>query len=144
MPSLERVVHIRPIITRHAGIEYEELGAGGGHGDLDQIHELELNDVATVGSLMELCQTRLKHKPELKDKVLAWLYKTVQQKASFVKVDITSFLEALYPGDEDHLADVPLDRLVLALQRLVEERPSNDLPKSNRIVWSLHMWFAIH
>jgi len=56
----EDVVWITPIITRtNTGEDVPELGAGGGGGDLDQIHELELNDTAAVGRLMTLCSTKI-------------------------------------------------------------------------------------
>lgn len=37
-------VRITPIVSRHKGIEIAELGAGGGHGDLNQQHELECDN----------------------------------------------------------------------------------------------------
>lgn len=48
-------VFIKPIITRDkTGVEVPELGAGGGKGDLYQIHELELPDEITVQRLEEI------------------------------------------------------------------------------------------
>ena len=94
--STENVVNITPIITRHAGHEYAEAGAGGGHGDLSQIHELELTDVAAVGSLMELCGKHLQDKPELLQRVLGWLGKSVKSGGRNVRIDTERFFEAVY------------------------------------------------
>jgi len=133
----ESVVNITPIVTRHAGVEYQELGAGGGHGDLDQIHELELNDISAVGSLMELCSKRLQDKPELLQKILAWLGKSVKQGGRDVRIDTARFFETLY-GEEglEALEDVPLDRLVNALEALVQEQAQHDAPQPRHIVSS--------
>lgn len=135
--STEKVIRITPIVTRHAGIEYAELGAGGGHGDLDQIHELELNDLSAIGSLMELCSTRLSNQPELRSKVFEWLGKSVKQGGRNVKIDTTAFFDALHEGDEegvDELDSVPLDRLVTALGRLVSEEVKEKKVQATSIV----------
>ncbi|EEA21635.1 DNA repair protein, putative [Talaromyces marneffei ATCC 18224] len=48
----KKSVYITPIVTRdRTGIEVPELGAGGGKGDLYQIHELELPDELTLRKL---------------------------------------------------------------------------------------------
>ena len=66
----EDVVWITPIITRTSnGADVPELGAGGGGGDLEQIHELELNDTAAVGRLITLCSSRIQD-PQLLAKVI--------------------------------------------------------------------------
>ncbi|KAI9705946.1 MAG: Protein artemis [Candelina mexicana] len=50
------VVTITPIISRlSTGAELPELGAGGGGGDLNETHELELDDAGEVGMLLKLC-----------------------------------------------------------------------------------------
>lgn len=138
LTKAENVVQIMPIVTRYKGVEYMEIGVGGGHGDLDQIHELELNDLNTVGTLMELCHNRLPVRPDILEKITNWLEKSVQQGASNVKLDTEAFYDAL--GDSSQtkeLEEVPLDRLIIALERLVsEKKPKADLP-SKRIVSSL-------
>lgn len=51
-------VRIVPIISRLAtGEEIPELGAGGGHGDLAQWHELDLSDHSAAMSLLSLCSS---------------------------------------------------------------------------------------
>lgn len=57
----ENVVWITPVITRTStGADVPELGAGGGGGDLDHVNELELNDTAAVGRLINLCSTKIR------------------------------------------------------------------------------------
>jgi hypothetical protein len=51
----KKSVYITPIVTRDkTGIELPEIGAGGGKGDLYQIHELELPDEITLRKLEAL------------------------------------------------------------------------------------------
>ena len=51
----KKSVYIKPIVTRDkTGIEVPEIGAGGGKGDLYQIHELELPDEITLQKLETL------------------------------------------------------------------------------------------
>ncbi|PNS21578.1 Protein artemis [Sphaceloma murrayae] len=126
----ENVVQLVPIVTRHKGVEYMETGVGGGHGDLDQVHELELNDLNTIGALVELCQKRLYNRPDVLQKVITWLEESVKQGASNVKLDTEAFYDALEDGSQTReLEEVPIDRLILALERLVsEKKPKAALP----------------
>lgn len=130
---------ITPIVTRHKGVDYAEMGAGGGQGDLDQIHELELLDIAAVGNLIEYCNQRLQDKPELQQKVLAWLAKSVKQGGQNVRIDTAGFFEALYGDNEDADAidNAPLDRLINALEVLVAGKPKDETPLARHIVRSL-------
>ena len=61
----ENLVHIKPIISRHEGRAMFEAGLGGGQGDLDQIHELELGDAEAIEKLIALCQQKMKDKAAL-------------------------------------------------------------------------------
>jgi DNA cross-link repair 1C protein len=62
-PNMVRIV---PIITRLPnGGEVHEMGIGGGKGDLDQSHELKIDDANTLGALMQLCATRIPNQDEL-------------------------------------------------------------------------------
>lgn len=132
------MVYITPIVTRHDGIEYAEMGAGGGHGDMNQIHELELDDVAAVGSLMELCSEKLQDKPQLLSKVLQWLAKSVKQGGRNVKLDTAAFFDTIYGGnDVEDGDDVPLDRLVTALEKLVQEEKKEVTEPQSRSIVSL-------
>ena len=54
------VVNITPIISRLSnGAELPEIGAGGGGGDLNETHELELDDAGAVGMLLKLCTDKV-------------------------------------------------------------------------------------
>ncbi|GAB1216408.1 hypothetical protein ATERTT37_005622 [Aspergillus terreus] len=53
-------VYITPIVNRTAdGTRIPEVGAGGGGGDLYQVHELELPDQSAVEQLEKLCLERV-------------------------------------------------------------------------------------
>ncbi|KAF2219497.1 beta-lactamase-like protein [Elsinoe ampelina] len=132
----ENVIQIMPIVTRYKGVEYMEMGVGGGHGDLDQVHELELNDLNTVGALVELCQKRLQDRPEVLDKVKKWLADCVQQGATNIKLDTEAFYDALEDGSQTKdLDEIPLDRLITALEKLVSEKKTKTELPSKRITF---------
>lgn len=81
------VVRILPIVTRlRDGTEIGEIGAGGGKGDLDQVHELEATDAAAIGNLMQLCATELKD-PEKLLEVLAYLSKALSSDTGKLTLD---------------------------------------------------------
>lgn len=146
MLFVEEVCFINPIITRFQGMEIDETCPGGGAGDLDQIHELELNDIAAVGNLMELCNQKLSGRPELLQKVLAWLAQSVKQGGSNVRVDTMAFFNALYGNDNanNEIDDVPLDRLVGALESLVQQparKEPSPLAKRITFPYSRHSSF---
>jgi hypothetical protein len=62
----KNVVRILPIVSRlENGTEMHELGMGGGKGDLDQVHELEVNDASTLAALMHLCSSKVKDRDVL-------------------------------------------------------------------------------
>lgn len=135
------VIEIRPIITRHRGIEYGELGAGGGHGDLDQVHELELDDVDTLYKLFDLCSRKLTSRPDLLEKVRGWITKGLETGTSSLRLDTTAFLDVVaaaqrpdlkatgrHQADEAHVNlgssnadEISLDRFVSALEAMFVE-----------------------
>ncbi|KAF2846927.1 hypothetical protein T440DRAFT_501473 [Plenodomus tracheiphilus IPT5] len=87
MDRNDKCVHIIPIVTRTNGADIAELGAGGGHGDLDQKEELETSDLANIRQLMELCAASIKDE-ELRTKVLALLELNVQDGNGKLEVDL--------------------------------------------------------
>lgn len=119
-PVIEKnpqVVSIIPIVTRlESGVEIGELGAGGGKGDLNQIHELEINDSNSVGQLMQLCSTELED-PELLSKVLYVLSSTTNETKNRILLD-TSLPGNDLHGDTSLLRDIPLQELVSILARI--------------------------
>ncbi|KAF2112199.1 beta-lactamase-like protein [Lophiotrema nucula] len=84
--SATNVIHIIPIITRVNGTEIAELGAGGGKGDLDVGDDLETDNAADIGKLMELCAATIED-PELCSKVLAWLEQTLNEGHGKIELD---------------------------------------------------------
>lgn len=61
-----KTVYITPIVNRTKdGTEIPEVGAGGGIGDLYQIHELELPDETTLAELENLCLKHISDKERL-------------------------------------------------------------------------------
>lgn len=132
----ESIVRITPIVTRHNGVEYAEMGAGGGNGDLNQVHELEMDDVSALGSLMALCNDKLKDRPEMRQKVLDWLFQSAQRGGRNIKLDTATFFEALHEGDDavNELDEIPLDRLVLALEKLTKPKAETEAPPECSIV----------
>lgn len=99
-------VYIKPIVTRdRTGIEVPELGAGGGKGDLYQIHELELPDEITLQKLEALLSEHITDESVL------------SQTKDLLKLAFTSKQRALsldeYGLAED--ADIPLKELASML-----------------------------
>jgi hypothetical protein len=109
----DSTVRIVPIITRLEGdIEVQELGVGGGKGDLDQVHELDMQDVAALESLLTLCGSRIKD-DEVRAKVSAMLISSHRSRRGRMLLD-----RAVTGKDfEADSPDMKLDRLV---DRLVE------------------------
>lgn len=63
MKDKKNVVRILPIISRLPnGNEMHELGLGGGKGDLNQAHELEINDANVLRQFMEYCIAKIEDK----------------------------------------------------------------------------------
>lgn len=58
-------VRITPIVSRYNGMDVSEIGLGGGLGDLEQHHELDLTAPDTIYQLMGYCVSRLQAQPEL-------------------------------------------------------------------------------
>jgi DNA cross-link repair 1C protein len=107
-PNMVRIV---PIITRLPnGVEMHEMGIGGGKGDLDQKHELRIDDASALGALMQLCATQIPNQEEL--------------------LEVYSLLTTAFRPDrspeclnlEEDLDNVRLDQLVNVLKRIFTEK----------------------
>ena len=114
-------VRITPIISRHDGVEMAELGAGGGKGDLDQQHELEVGDAGTLGMLMSLCATKMQDQPQRLSRVLQMLASFMLDPVRTIALDSAM----LHPdqtglGQEGmvELEQLPIDSLIPALASL--------------------------
>lgn len=108
-------------------MEIAELGAGGGQGDLNQQHELEVPDAAVIGQLMALCASKLHGQKGLLSDVLEMLSTTVSDRMRNIKLEdfnMAGDIGAIpqdEPLDTSTLEDFPLDKLVPALVRLVTQ-----------------------
>ncbi|KAK4555753.1 hypothetical protein LTR86_006973 [Recurvomyces mirabilis] len=121
-------VRITPIITRHNGRDVAELGAGGGNGDLDAKHELELGDAALIGNLITLCATRLQDQPQQQAEVLGLLTGFITARTSSVPMSGSILAADIARGGEDHdeggidIDEVPLDRILPILAGLLDSK----------------------
>ncbi|KAF1988519.1 hypothetical protein K402DRAFT_411468 [Aulographum hederae CBS 113979] len=128
-------VRIVPIISRlEDGAEIGELGLGGGQGDLDQIHELELNDPEAISKLLSLCTSTVKD-GELLRKMFMMLNDALKGESSRLRLDALKEVDAT--------GDAPLQRLVDSLIAAVGkdddgkddislQRPASTLPHKSR------------
>ncbi|GAB7329712.1 hypothetical protein MBLNU13_g01444t1 [Cladosporium sp. NU13] len=114
-------VRITPIISRHEGVEMAELGAGGGKGDLDQQHELEVGDTNALGLLMSLCATKMQDQPKLLSSVMEMLASIMRDPVRAIALDFAA-LHSEQPGeDQENITDFeewPLESLIPALVSL--------------------------
>ncbi|GAM83097.1 hypothetical protein ANO11243_010830 [Dothideomycetidae sp. 11243] len=112
-------------------------GVGGGFGDLNQIHEIELNDLSILGRLADLCTTRLQEQPAALANVTKWLSDSVKQGAQNIRVDTETFYRALH-GDGDNineLEEVPIDRLISAIETLLSKKTAPRTVQQKRITF---------
>ncbi|KAK4542801.1 hypothetical protein LTR36_006177 [Oleoguttula mirabilis] len=127
-------VRITPIISRYKGVEMAELGAGGGQGDLDQHHDLEVGDTSLVGQLIALCATKLHGQPEHAS-VMEMLTSIINERVQSISLDGAVLNEdpaAIADEDEDlvFVDDLPLERLVPVLAKATA-KSKQKLPQKN-------------
>lgn len=115
-------------------MEMAELGAGGGKGDLDQQHELEVGDTSALGMLMSLCATKMQDQPKLLGSVLGMLASIMKDPVRAIALD-SAILHANQTGmdheDISELDQLPLDSLIPALASLAakdREQESGNAP----------------
>ncbi|KAI5204456.1 hypothetical protein E4T39_03642 [Aureobasidium subglaciale] len=120
------VVWITPIIVRHKGHNIAELGAGGGHGDLNQTHSLELYDQGSVQQLFFICKRALQAQPELKEPMQEWFSSLTKRGKESIDLDLEILRDEVditsqdgRPVDEFDMDNLPIDKLVPALTRLI-------------------------
>lgn len=111
---------ITPIITRAGdGGEIPELGAGGGGGDLEPAHHIDLGDSVSAVELMKLCSEKILDAGE-RANTLSLISKAV---ASDVKaVSLEGF------DSVEELEDMPLDKVTTLLQDIAAGRFSRRAP----------------
>lgn len=102
-----------------------ELGAGGGKGDLDQQHELEVGDASALGMLMSLCATKMQDQPKLLSSVMEMLASIMRDPVRAIALDsalLHSEQTDLHQDDFAELEQMPLDRLIPILASLAAKK----------------------
>ncbi|KAL4928553.1 putative DNA repair protein [Aspergillus undulatus] len=148
--SSKNTVYITPIVSRtDRGSEVPEIGAGGGLGDLYQVHELELPDQSSLSRLEQLCSEKIQD-PEALSKAKEAILKAFKSRSKVLSLDS-------YGIKDTH--EMPLDELVniLSRGRLGEDsalsettKPSTEilngwgkpLPRTIRFPYSRHSSYA--
>ncbi|GAB1192081.1 hypothetical protein APSETT444_001265 [Aspergillus pseudonomiae] len=106
--SSKKPVYIIPIVSRtNDGSEIPEIGAGGGGGDLYQIHELEIPNELALEQLEKLCLERIHDSQTLLETREA-IIEAFRSKSKALQLDS-------YEMKDDH--DIPLENLVNILSR---------------------------
>ena len=124
-------VRITPIISRHDGVEMREAGAGGGKGDLNPRHELELGDVEMMGKLIEAYEAKAKGSSMTLSSIWSKIGSTVANGAQSLSLDIDALGLKSNGGNEsqaddfDALEDLPLDKLLPALAAWLQKEKAN-------------------
>ncbi|KAJ5712935.1 uncharacterized protein N7483_010116 [Penicillium malachiteum] len=129
-------VYITPIVNRTLdGTEIPEVGAGGGAGDLYQVHELELPDESALANLEKLCA---KHIPD--PEALAQTRTALAE--AFKSRKKTLSLRQYGVQDEQ----IPLQNLVTKISQghseAKEETVKSGLPNSIRFPYSRHSSYS--
>ncbi|RAL00434.1 putative DNA repair protein [Aspergillus ibericus CBS 121593] len=101
-------VYIAPIVNRTTGgSEMPEIGAGGGGGDLYQVHELELPDQSALEQLEKLCLERI-HDTKALSQIRQALVDAFRSKTRVLSLDSYGMKDA---------HDMSLENLVSILSR---------------------------
>jgi DNA cross-link repair 1C protein len=127
------VVWITPIIARHKGVEIAEIGAGGGQGDLNQTHSLELYDQGSVQQLLLICKRALQAQPELKQPMKEWFVTFMKSGKESIDLDLEILRDEVEitsqegkPDDEFDMDNLPIDKLIPALTRLITGKSNQE------------------
>lgn len=104
-----------------------EAGAGGGHGDLNQQHELKIDDGVVYQELMSLCMEKLHDQPNISSSVIQMLKDATSNGGAAISLSLSDFSSEASThsvargADEDALDEVegnlPLERLVFLLAK---------------------------
>lgn len=131
------VIQIVPIISRTKdGRELHELGVGGGKGDLNQIHALEIQDERALRLLRELCDKKVTD-----EELLTKLHQMLSEGKS---------LELELKRKEEDLEDIDFDELLKILIEQAQEKvtktaggsaPAN-LPREITFPYSRHSSYS--
>lgn len=120
--SIGKVVHIIPIVSRHANMDIEEVGAGGGKGDLSQLHALDLSDPVIVKQLRTFCAEHLED-ASIKANIEHILQEALATEQRTVPLDqcCEASTDPKATFDEDA---IPLERAITTISRLASKTSS--------------------
>lgn len=134
-----QVVHIIPIVThvKDTNLDVEELGIGGGKGDLDQKEELETGTAFDIEKIMELCRKDIQDQ-QLLSKISNLLQDAIREGKG--TIDLASDLASTHESQE---ANVSLGNISTILSSHVKEsqEKSSRLNRTIRFPYSRHSSF---
>ncbi|KXT05698.1 hypothetical protein AC578_5636 [Pseudocercospora eumusae] len=109
---------------KYQGADMLEPGAGGGEGDLNQQHEIDLSE--GLFDLIALCAQKLSTQPQLLNSLLQMLNEASSGDRHAITIALSDIsIEASTLGDQQECAaladldEMPIDRLVLMLAKRV-------------------------
>jgi DNA cross-link repair 1C protein len=120
------VVWITPIIARHKGVEIAEIGVGGGQGDLNQTHSLELYDQGSVQQLLLICTRALQAQPELKQPMKEWFMTLMKSGKESIDLDLEVLRDEVEITSQEGRPDDEFDKLIPALTRLITGKSNQE------------------
>ncbi|KAJ5929018.1 hypothetical protein N7454_006866 [Penicillium verhagenii] len=125
-------VYITPIVNRDRdGAEIPEVGAGGGGGDLYQVHELELPDESALAALEKLCAQHIPNQQLLLQTRDA-ISKAFRSRKKVLSLD-------QYGVQDD---EISLEQLVTKLSRGNNQGSVPNLPNTIRFPYSRHSSYS--
>ncbi|KAJ5656922.1 DNA repair metallo-beta-lactamase [Penicillium longicatenatum] len=125
-------VYITPIVNRTIdGVEIPEVGAGGGGGDLYQVHELELPDESALAGLEKLCAQHIPNQ-EILSQTRDALSKAFRSSKKALSLDE-------YGVQDD---EISLEQLVTKLSRGNAQVTKSNLPNTIRFPYSRHSSYS--
>jgi DNA cross-link repair 1C protein len=139
--NVANVVWITPIIARHKGVEIAEIGVGGGQGDLNQTHSLELYDQGSIQQLLLICNRALQAQPELRQPMKDWFSTLMKSGKESIDLDLEILRDEVEitsqegrPDDEFDMDNLPIDKLIQEAEDRVKQQrqivsASHDLPR---------------
>ncbi|KAJ6102017.1 DNA repair metallo-beta-lactamase [Penicillium sp. IBT 16267x] len=127
-----KIIYIMPIVNRTKdGVEIPEVGAGGGGGDLYQVHELELPDESALAGLEKLCAQHIPNQ-EVLSQTRDALSKAFRSSKKALSLDE-------YGVQED---EISLEQLVTKLSRGNDQVTKANLPNTIRFPYSRHSSYS--
>jgi hypothetical protein len=113
-----------------------ELGAGGGQGDLDMQHELEVYDTDLLGQLLSFCTFKLQDQPKLLANIGRMIASLLNQPMHSVAIDASALIGGTEDLDNEDIAELdqmPLENLVPVLTKLASSMKDKQSGDSNTV-----------